>query len=245
MMKAEILKRSDRLIRTSGLTAKIRTPWLSFAFAGLAVIAFIIIQPKNNADENLYTQTVSESSVMSEKSIARNDMIYPDYYPRPEPVGVPIADTREFMKTNYSAEILTREPDEKAQRIQLAIRGLGGRVDSFTASEEYGYVRFVLPENKLEQFRNEIKTLAPARFIRQTISGTNLLPQVRMLEEQKKSDKQLLDSVATVHGTISFQWISVWEILDIYFGDYWLAIALVLAAIVSYLFNRRSQHIGI
>lgn len=215
-------------------------PWLSLAFAGLAILALVVKWPTSNVEVN----TTAPKSMAESRNLYINngltestalDVKHPAYYPYSEPSAAPIADKREFLKTDYRAHIKSRQPDEQARRIQLTIRGLGGRVDSFTTSDEYGYVSFVLPADKLDEFRDEIKTLAPARFIRQTVSGTNILPQVRMLEEQKKSDQQLLDAVSTVQGTITLEWISVWGVIDLYLGSYWLALLLALAALGSYL----------
>lgn len=55
----------------------------------------------------------------------------------------------------------------------------------------------------------------------------------------KKQDKALLDDVATVNGTISFRWISLFEIVHEYLPGYWIPGLIALAAAIAYFFERR------
>lgn len=55
----------------------------------------------------------------------------------------------------------------------------------------------------------------------------------------KKQDKALLDDVATVNGTISFRWISLFEIVHEYLPGYWIPGLIALAAAVAYFFEHR------
>jgi len=61
------------------------------------------------------------------------------------------------------------------------------------------------------------------------------------LNHVKKEDRNLVDNVATVNGTISIQWMSVWKVLDFYLGSYWLVILFALAAIGAYIHNRQQM----
>ena len=310
VLKSEMLKRSDRLIRTGGATAK-RLPWLSFALAGLAVLAFFV-----KSSTNYSTISVQSSRESIGIAVPMNAPAFDKNYFVSEPA--PITDDREFLKTGYQAEIRTRQADEKTERIQLIVRGLGGRVDSMQISEKTGYISFALPENKFETFHNEMKDLVRDRFLTENISATNLLPQKQSIEEQheaitkqlgdlkaqrsalisqhnrtvaslnaqiaasqdetekqalraqlasenasygrklasldsqikyaesdlaniNKQDKQLIDNVATVQGTISLRWISLFDVINLYVGPYWLPIILLIAAIIAYFINRRRK----
>ena len=270
-------------------------------------------------------------------------MVAPEYYPYPYGgEEVPVTDTREFLKRDYNATMRTREVPELARRIETTVRGYDGRIDQVSSSPKSGYVGFVVPASKFEDFRTELESLVNRRFITVNISSQNLLPQKQNIEEQQKSvekslaelrsehkkivsahtsvvgviqskidanareqsslrseitndpnrqaqissrvnvlayeranldtdlakensaysnkinsidaqiknmeailtavkeqDQDLLDSVATVRGNISIQWISLWEIVHLYLPGFWIPAILIIAALISYFWNRR------
>lgn len=57
----------------------------------------------------------------------------------------------------------------------------------------------------------------------------------------KKSDKNLLDNVATVNGVVSFDHISTWEYVHRYTKHFEIPFLLLLAALFSYVFYRRTR----
>lgn len=327
-------------------------PWLSFAFTGLAVLALVVssegvekIMPppdipvtmKDYGAGALPEQSPLTPSSAFESDGSRNFM--PRSWPRPD---IPITDTREFLKTDYHALIRTRRVEEFTRRIETTARGFGGRVDSMTSSERFGFVSFAVPASKFEAFRRELEGLMNPRFLSVEIRTENLLPQKQSLEEQKKQaeqtlselrsnrqsitrnhdetvsilqtqltairdeltllraektddparkaviaarieellrqenrftlrlvnenasyaekinaldqtirnteanlasittqDQSILDTVATVRGTVSLNWISVREVIELYISLYWTALFLALAAVASYLIHRR------
>jgi len=52
-------------------------------------------------------------------------------------------------------------------------------------------------------------------------------------------DKALLDNVATVTGTISIQWISLWDSIRLYMPGYSISITFAVLAFLSLLYDRR------
>ncbi len=52
-------------------------------------------------------------------------------------------------------------------------------------------------------------------------------------------DKTLLDSVATVTGTISIRWISLWDMAQIYLPGYWIPTIFAVLALLSFANDRR------
>ncbi len=52
-------------------------------------------------------------------------------------------------------------------------------------------------------------------------------------------DQTLLANVATVSGTISIQWISFWEIVQLYLPNYWIPTIFTVLAFLSFLWDRR------
>lgn len=230
-LKSEMLVRASKL---GDFATKRPLPWFSFAFAGLAVLA-LILQPTNRTAD--YSTTNTKNAHLETTSLAGDDAIYPYY----QPDNTAITDSREFMKIDYRAEIRARQVNELGKKIQTIVHGYDGRIDSLYTSEQYGSILFVLPADKLDAFQAEIKTLAPRKFVAETISVQNLLEEKRRLEQQKRPDQQFLQEVATVHGTISLRQIRTGEIITLYAGPYWLVIVLAIAAIVAFFISRQKQ----
>ncbi|MBI2634032.1 MAG: hypothetical protein HYW80_01840 [Parcubacteria group bacterium] len=63
------------------------------------------------------------------------------------------------------------------------------------------------------------------------------------LEAITKQDQNLLDTVATVRGTISLSWISIWEIIDLYLPGPLISWILFGVAAAAYLWHRRRSEI--
>lgn len=117
------------------------------------------------------------------------------FYPTPPPYGeaeIPVTDTRQFLKTDYSSTVKTRHAQEITSRIQTMVRGYDGRIDSANSSEKQGYIEFVIPTEKLESFRIELKQLVDARFTLEQTYTENLLPQKQVIEESMESSKARL-----------------------------------------------------
>jgi len=110
-------------------------------------------------------------------------MIYPDYY-RQNP---DITDTRQFLKTNYSADIKTRDVKDMIRDIKGIVLSTEGRIDSIQESEKYSYVGFVVPKNQFNAFRDEIESLTYKKLIKVNVSSENLLGQKQSIEEQKQN----------------------------------------------------------
>lgn len=104
-----------------------------------------------------------------------------DYYQG----GTPdITDTREFLKTSYSAQIQTRDVEDVTRDVKNAVRDVEGRVDNFSSSEKNGYISFVIPKDNLDQFRDEIESLTHEKLYTENISSQNLLNQKQNIEQE-------------------------------------------------------------
>lgn len=352
-LKSEALKDS-LLAKFGGLSfetpppASRRAPWLSIAFAGFAVVLLFISYSGTDKTGVSYMSRTNPMTlapaVQQEERLggvatpeAQKNMIAPDYFPRRSQDQTPITDSREFLKTDYHATILTRNVQDLTRRAETTVRGFGGRVDSVTDSELSGFVSFVVPADKFESFRNEIESFVGKRFLNVQIQSENLLPQKQSVENQKQQietalgelrdsrkklvsthnktvsniqnrlaeisnelvflraqgtstqviaqeqvllqkqevllanlsgenysyprqlssldqnirsyesslqyvatqDQGLIDTVATVRGTISLQWISIWDMVQLYVSLSWITSGLFAAAIVAYIWHRR------
>ncbi len=55
----------------------------------------------------------------------------------------------------------------------------------------------------------------------------------------KTQDQELLDNVATVNGSVSIEWISLWDMVQVYLPGYWIPAIFALLTLVSFLWDRR------
>src|SRR3989344_2329934 len=55
----------------------------------------------------------------------------------------------------------------------------------------------------------------------------------------EKQDTALMDDVATVSGSVSIQWISLWEMAQLYLPGYWIPAIFAALSFLSYLWDRR------
>jgi hypothetical protein len=95
-----------------------------------------------------------------------------------------ISDTREFLKTNYSANIKTRKVQDVTTEVKNIVKGADGRVDSISSNEKRGYISFVVPKSKFEAFKNEIEKITHKKLFTENESSQNLLIQKQGIEEQ-------------------------------------------------------------
>lgn len=119
-------------------------------------------------------------------------------------------DTREFLKTNYSTSMRTRDVPALVRRVTTTVREYEGRIDEESASPTAGFVSFAVPAQSYEQFRASLERLVNHRFLTVHIQSSNLLPQKQNIEDTQKQidttvanyekDKQTLASahVSTV-----------------------------------------------
>lgn len=290
------------------------------------------------------------SKAMNPAQGITNEPIYPPVFvsPPPQNTEIPSTDTREYLKTDYSADIKTRNVQELDSRLQTTIRGFNGRVDANNSTPDFGSISFVIPADQLSSFKEEVKSVAGAKFYTEQTSSENLLPQKKDIEQQQtdnnnvlaqltssrdqltqthnqtvaslnrqiSADKNqlsalqneipanlgrameinqqeqdlqsqiknlqaklvnenanyanqlqslnwqiqdaqntqtqlnqqtsdLLDTVATVRGTISLTYISFWQMINTYFALYWIGLILLALAAAAFFFPRRSWRMDI
>ncbi|MDO8561417.1 MAG: hypothetical protein Q7S05_01170 [bacterium] len=194
-----------------------RFSWLTITLALLAVGTFIAIANPGNRYYS-YPTAVSEkvgygggystgvpsaspsvpardASVYNVSDSSRGMMGSGAYYPYPYPnPDVPVTDTREFLKVNYSASMQARDVQGLTRRVETTVRGYDGRIDQISSSPKYGYVSFAVPMSKYDAFRDELESLVDSRFRTINVSSQNLLPQKQSIEEQQKqADSMLAD----------------------------------------------------
>lgn len=204
-VKQQFISRASAHAGAAELGQRHGAPWFSFALAGLAVLAFIVLSPQSeklaspfvatreqsmivaSPNEDAFSPQLTMPSAMSE---AGNSML--KSAPQNVPQDVTIEDTRQFLKTDYGAYLKTRKVDALSAQLQILVRGLGGRVDSASSADKSGYVSFVLPAEKLETFRTQLKSIAGEKFVNEHVQTENLLSQKVSIEDQTKDVEQQL-----------------------------------------------------
>ena len=96
-----------------------------------------------------------------------------------------VNDTREFLKTNYSANVKTRNVRGVMRDIKGAISSASGRIDQINEGQKNGYVSFVVPKTNFENFKNEIEAISNEKLITENVSSENLLNQKQSIETRQ------------------------------------------------------------
>lgn len=155
-----------------------------------------------------------------------------------------VSDTREFLQYKYNASIKSRRVEELADGLQTVVRGYGGRIESVSVQKKYGYIYFIVSKSSFEEFENEVKSLANARFYNSQKFYSE--DQTKKTQAQIASlvgqDKELQDVAETVQGSIQLQWMGVFEMIHIYVPYFWLWIIIVavLGICIRHYTKRRS-----
>jgi len=106
-----------------------------------------------------------------------------------------IEDTREFMKTNYSGTLQTRDVTGVVREVEETVRDLDGRVDNINSSTKSGYLSFVIPKDDLFEFKYRIEQLTHKKLYVESTSSQNLLGQKQNIEEREEYVTQRLDEL--------------------------------------------------
>lgn len=135
---------------------------------------------------SITSDSVPSFSLFSKSKISNR------YYQEQAPT---IEDTREFIKTSYSSDIITRKVQETVTHIKNIIAGADGRVDRFSSNEKYGYIQFIVEKSKFEDLRSQVSKLVNAKLYAENISGENLLTQKQDIEQQTTTTINNLDEL--------------------------------------------------
>lgn len=146
--------------------------------------------------------TSSPSSDSFNESVSKTSVIRPDYYRGDQP---DITDTREFLKTSYSASIKTRQVKEVITTVKNMVKGADGRIDSINTSEKSGRVSFVVPKSKFDAFKDEVESITHKKLYTENISSQNLLSQKQNIEEQALNVNNTLTSLREQKKNLDIQ----------------------------------------
>lgn len=102
--------------------------------------------------------------------------------------------------------------------LQLQIQGLVDEVASFKSQLAYENASY---KSRLESVDSSIK------YAKEWQTAV------------KTQDQELLDNVATVNGSVSIEWISLWDMVHTYLPGYWIPAIFALLTLVSFLWDRR------
>jgi len=108
-----------------------------------------------------------------------------------------IKDTREFTKKSFNATLKTREVEDTSKKVEVLIKGMDGRIDSSSISEQYGNISFVIPKSNLDDFETQLRTYTNAKFYSQSISSQNLLNEKQNLERNQGETKNSISALTT------------------------------------------------
>ncbi|MFA5022661.1 MAG: DUF4349 domain-containing protein [Candidatus Paceibacterota bacterium] len=148
------------------------------------ILGWIVLSSMSSARNRASFDIGNAPTALDGGSLVTTSIAPSDYYGEQKSS---IADTREFLKTSYSATIKTRNVAEKIKDVRNAVKGADGRVDNFYSSEKRGSLTFVVAKSKFEELRSEIEGLDYAKLYVESISSQNLLSQKQRIENQTEN----------------------------------------------------------
>lgn len=127
-----------------------------------------------------------------------------------------------------------------------AVQSLQSKIDA--DAEELATLRAQTPQVLAEiatvsEHQSSLKKQLERENASYTVQLRNIDENIKYGEEWQKAvetqDQTLLDNVATVTGTVSIQWISLWGIALLYLPGYWIPAIFAMLAILSFMRDRR------
>ena len=171
---------------------------------GAILLGFNIFRPHNPCDFGDCGMVTGVNSVATPSFSENSKGASSDYYRMPYPQNNPtVNDTREFLKTNYNAEIQTRNVKRIVLDIKNAVRDVAGRVDSSNENPQNGYVSFVVPKSNFENFKDQIASITNEKLIIENVSSDNLLSQKQSIEQEQNSANSSLEQLLQQQNTLT------------------------------------------
>lgn len=127
-----------------------------------------------------------------EKMMVSSPDIYNSGYEQPS-----ISDTREFLKTDYSSTIKTRDVSDVVKEVKNIVKGSDGRIDNSNSSEKSGSISFVIPKSKFETFKDEMESITHKKLYFESITEQNLLTEKQGIEQQTTNIVNTLENLKT------------------------------------------------
>ncbi|MDP1760386.1 MAG: hypothetical protein Q8L01_02995 [Candidatus Woesebacteria bacterium] len=185
----ENIEKTKRVIRVP-----VKKTVIFIVIIGVILIGFISLYRSPGIVDYTYQGNRNKTAQPSTTS-GNLKMMSDSYYPVRYQENLSISDTREFLKTSYSADIETRNVKSVLRDVKGAIRVANGRIDGLNENQKMSYVNFVIPKINFESFKDEIESITHEKLITENISSLNLLSQKQNIEEQNKN---ATDSLTTL-----------------------------------------------
>jgi hypothetical protein len=149
-------------------------------FVVLSAIFLININNKTRYEqtESIYDDELLKTGIYTEPKYSSNNQ--------------DITDTGEFIKTDYSAGVYTRDVKEKTEKIEYLVHKLGGRVDILNFGEKEGRISFVIPKSNLSDLRYEIQDIFYSKLYSESLFSQNLLTQKQKIEQQIQDSEKTI-----------------------------------------------------
>lgn len=142
-----------------------------------------------------YPEPAALSGGQETKNFADRSVVAPGYAPEQIYINekeINSTDNREFLKTYYFSILRTRQVEKIGSRVQTTVRGFGGRVDYSSINKSSASFSFVIPQKNFAAFKDAVRDLVGDRFIAETISNQNLLPEKRIIEESTNQTETII-----------------------------------------------------
>jgi len=113
-----------------------------------------------------------------------------------------------------------------------AVQSLQAQIDDKNVSENE---RLLLRQQLAEENSSYTRNLSNA--------DANIKYAENWVKAVQTQDATLLANVATVNGTVSISWISLWDMAQLYLPSYWIPSIFALLAVMSFVSDRRRSRV--
>jgi len=221
------------------------------------------IDYSNSGEKNGYINFVIPKSNLESLKIGVKDLVWTKFYNEQ-------INSQNLLSEKQIIEENQKQTETKLNNSQMERAQIIGNHNSIIASYkgeiliknteintlnmEYQYANMWRKSeitNRVNQLQTEINAIQAKienenRSYQEKINNIN--SQIKNIQENlgaiKIQDANLLDNVATVNGTISLSWISLWAIADAYVPGALLVWVLFLVAFASFLWYRHSMRVS-
>ena len=221
--------------RVDSSTSSPHWGYVSFAIPANQLATFRD-QIKDLTSARMYVETTSAQNLLPQKQLIE------DQRQQIEVKLQQLRDEQTRVKTDYTHAIALINSQVESDNNQLA--NIRARLE---VTSDYNLrMELIRQQNILLVDKQTLEASLVNKKTIYTNQINTLNAQIRnneaMLNSNLNEDQQLIDNVATVQGTISLSWISVWEILEIYSPINLIALIFIVVALITYWWHRRRNN---
>lgn len=237
---SKLVQQIQTTVRSSGgrvdsSSSSARWGYVSFAIPANQLAVFRD-QIKDLVNVRFYTETTGAQNLLPQKQLLESQRRQIDATLQQ------LRDEQVRVRTEYNRAIASINTQIDGNSNQLA--NISARLE---VTSDYNLrMELIRQQNILLAERQALEAnlvnKRTAYASKTALLNTQIKNSEASLNANRGEDQQLIDNVATVQGTISLNWISIWEILELYSPINLIALIFIIAALIAYWWHRQRNN---